>query len=87
MNSRTYQTQLQEAKLKQNNRNANVVTVDEIQRIKDQCFSSKEAEAEEAAKDKRALYMKSQARVKHWPNTIHALRQKRENDRIKRLED
>lgn len=31
--------------------------------------------------------MKSQARVQNWPNTIDALRKKKDEDRIKRLEE
>jgi hypothetical protein len=33
------------------------------------------------------LQEKSNARVKNWPNTIEALRRKKDEDRIKRLEE
>ena len=33
------------------------------------------------------LHGKSQSRVKNWPNTIQALRKKKDEDRIKRLEE
>jgi hypothetical protein len=33
------------------------------------------------------LQEKSKARVQNWPNTIEALRKKREEDRIRRLEE
>jgi hypothetical protein len=38
-------------------------------------------------REKQELQEKSKARVKNWPNTITALRQKREHDKLKRLED
>jgi hypothetical protein len=36
---------------------------------------------------RKTLQETSKARVKHWPNTMEASRLKREEDRIKRLED
>jgi len=36
---------------------------------------------------RKALQETSKARVKNWPNTMEATRLKREEDRIKRLED
>ena len=33
------------------------------------------------------LQEKSKARVKNWPNTIDALRKKKDEERIKRLEE
>lgn len=33
------------------------------------------------------LQQKSQMRVKNWPNTIQAMRKKKDEDRIKRLEE
>ena len=38
-------------------------------------------------KDREVLFEKSQQRVKNWPNTIHALRKKKDEERIKRLEE
>lgn len=33
------------------------------------------------------LHEKSKARIANWPNTMQAMRKKREEERIKRLED
>ena len=38
-------------------------------------------------KERQELQQKSMARVQNWPNTIEALRRKRDEDRIKRLEE
>jgi len=37
--------------------------------------------------DRGDLHNKSKARIKNWSNTLEATRIKREDDRIKRLED
>ena len=37
--------------------------------------------------ERQSLQETSKARVKNWPNTMEALRLKREEDRIQRLED
>jgi hypothetical protein len=39
------------------------------------------------AKDRKELQDMSKQRVKNWPNTIDALRKKRDDERIKRLEE
>ncbi len=79
----------------QADRNMAVITMDELQRIRQQCttggFSTFKSdfmddEAQRTA-DRLALQAKSQARIANWPNTMHALRKKREEDRIKRLEE
>ena len=44
-------------------------------------------EAEEESKQRRELKLMSQARVKNWPNTIEALRFKRQEEKMKKLED
>ncbi len=36
---------------------------------------------------RKSLQETSKARVQNWPNTMEAMRLKREEDRIKRLED
>lgn len=82
-----YQTQVQNAKANQNNKNTVVLTFDDLLRIKGQCTLEKEAEAEQRMREKRELQQKSQARVRNWPNTISALRQKREEERIRKLEE
>jgi hypothetical protein len=44
---------------------------------------------EDAARqrERQDLQEKSKARVAQWPNTMHAMRRKREEERLKRLED
>ena len=37
--------------------------------------------------NRETLYQKSQQRIKNWPNTIQALRKKKDEDRIKHLEE
>ncbi len=37
--------------------------------------------------DRTKLQEISKSRIKNWPNTMEALRHKREEDRIKKLED
>ncbi len=70
--------------------------MDELQRIKQQCttggftsgFKSDFQDDEQLrTQERQTLHAKSQARIANWPNTMHALRRKREEDRIKRLED
>jgi uncharacterized membrane protein (DUF106 family) len=36
---------------------------------------------------KAALYEKSKARFQHWPNTIDAIRKKKDDDKIRKLEE
>jgi hypothetical protein len=67
--------------------NAVVISMDELQRIKQSCALNTDKDGERRAKDKKDLYEKSQARLKNWPNTIQALRKKKDDDRIRRLED
>ena len=44
-------------------------------------------EQEEEQRRKEELIEKSKARVAKWPNTLTAMRQKREEDKLKRLYD
>ena len=37
--------------------------------------------------ERKGLHSKSQARCRNWPNTIEAVRRKKEEDRLKKLED
>lgn len=82
----------------QADRNMAVITMDELQRIRQQCtggftnaggsntFNFLDEEAQRT-QDRLNLHAVSQARIANWPNTMHALRKKREEDRIKRLEE
>ena len=69
-------------------KNAAMITIDELERIKAQCAMGKEKTIRENRNaERKQLQEVSNNRVKNWPNTIEALRLKREEDRIKRLED
>ena len=71
-----------------NNKNAVVVSLDELQRIKDSCSMMSGTQGSfDKTKARMTLQQKSQQRVKNWPNTIQALRKKKDEDRIKRLEE
>ena len=37
------------------------------------------------ARQKKELHEKSKARIQNWPNTISAMRQKREEEKLKKL--
>lgn len=65
-----------------------VITLDELDRIRRQVITTKEDSYETQRNLHRAaLQETSKARVKNWSNTMDAQRVKREEDRIKRLED
>ena len=60
----------------------------ELDRIRAQVVQTKEDSYETIRNGNRAaLQETSKARVKNWSNTMDAMRVKREEDRIKRLED
>lgn len=71
---------------KTDSKNAVVITLDELHRIKNQCSLKQDGDVERRHQDKQELYQKSQARVKNWPNTIQATRKKKDEERIKKLE-
>ena len=79
-------------------KNMAVIGIDELQRIRQQCtgyagMSAVSSGFETVDEDKMrtmerlALQEKSKQRIANWPNTMHALRKKREDERIQRLED
>ena len=68
-------------------KNTAIITMDELARIKESCSLKKDVETELRQMERKTLQEKSNARVKNWPNTITAMRKKREDDRIKRLEE
>jgi hypothetical protein len=78
---------MNEAKENRNNKNTAVLTIDDLERIKEQCSVGLDFETEQRTKERNELKQKSSARVQNWPNTISALRSKREQDRITRLEN
>lgn len=72
----------------QNKKNTAVISYDELERIRQQCLtgSISQYEQEQRNKDRQDLQQLSKARVQNWPNTIDALRKKKDEERIRRLE-
>jgi len=65
-----------------------MITLDELERIKNQVSKSNvEPYVTMRNEDRQVLHEKSKSRIKNWSNTLEATRLKREEDRIKRLED
>ena len=65
-----------------------MITLDELERIKNQVSKSNvEPYITMRNEDRQQLHDKSKGRIKNWSNTLDATRIKREEDRIKRLED
>jgi len=65
-----------------------MITLDELERIKSQVSKTNvEPYVTMRNEDRQALHEKSKNRIKNWSNTLEATRLKREEDRIKRLED
>ena len=50
-------------------------------------MSKEDEDNEIKAKEKKEMQEKSKARVKNWPNTLEAQRYKREQDKLKKLEE
>ena len=65
-----------------------VITLDELDRIRRQVVETK-ADSYETQRNlqRQTLQQTSKARVSNWSNTMEAQRMKREEDRIKKLED
>ena len=62
--------------------------LDELDRIRAQVLKTKDDDYEmQRTAARKTSQETSKARVKNWPNTMEATRLKREEDRIKRLED
>jgi len=65
-----------------------MITLDELERIKGQVSKTNvEPYVTMRNEDRQALHEKSKNRIKNWSNTLEATRLRREEDRIKRLED
>ena len=65
-----------------------VISIDELDRIRRQVVETKEDSYETQRNlQRQTLQQTSKARVSNWSNTMDAQRLKREEDRIKRLED
>ena len=69
-------------------RDTHVMNLDDLERMKAACRVNPLFDAqEEKTFEKRTLQDKSNARVKNWPNTITALRQKKIDDRKQKIID
>ena len=65
-----------------------MITMDELERIKYQVQKSGEDPYITMRNaDRTQLQAVSKSRIQNWPNTMEALRHKREEDRIKKLEE
>ena len=76
-----------------------VIGIDELQRIRQQCSGyvggatstgfgeSAVDEDKMRTMERLALQEKSKQRIANWPNTMQAMRKRREDERIQRLED
>ena len=65
-----------------------MISLDELDRIKNQVSKSNvEPYITMRNEDRAQLHEQSKNRIKNWNNTLEATRIKREEDRIKRLED
>ena len=65
-----------------------MITLDELERIKNQVTKTNEDPYVTMRKaEATSLQQVSKTRIKNWPNTMEALRHKREEDRILRLEE
>jgi len=65
-----------------------VISLDELDRIRSQITNTKNDTYQHQRDNyRKSLQETSKARVQNWPNTMDAQRIKREEDRIKRLED
>ena len=60
-----------------------------MERIKNMCRQTNDQEDYRTMREsqRKELQTLSKARIQQWPNTIHAQREKKEADRIKKLED
>jgi hypothetical protein len=65
-----------------------MISIDELERIKNSITKTNEdVYTTMRNADRQTLQETSKNRIKNWPNTMEALRLKREEDRIRRLED
>lgn len=83
------QTSKTNASTVSNNKNTAVISYDELERIRQQCSIGNATiyEQQQRTMERLDLQEKSKARVSNWPNTIEALRKKKDEERIRRLEE
>lgn len=65
------------------------ISYDELERIKSMCSQTNEKQDYQTMRqnERLALHQKSLGRVSKWPNTAVAERERKEYERIKKLED
>ena len=70
-------------------KNTTVIGYDELERIKGMCSQTNDKQDYQTMRQRERDEKKtlSMARVSKWPNTIHAERERKEFERIKKLED
>ena len=70
-------------------KNTAVLSIDELERIKGMCSQTNQEEDYKTMRlnERKELHAISQTRVSKWPNTIQAERERKEYERIKKLED
>ena len=70
-------------------KNTVVMSYDELERIKSMCSNTNTDQDYQSMRQsqREELQKKSAARVSKWPNTINAERERKEYERIKKLED
>ena len=70
-------------------KNTAVLSYDELERIKGMCSQTNEQEDYIAMRqsERQNLQQTSNQRVSKWPNTIQAQRERKEAERIRKLED
>ena len=70
-------------------KNTAVLTYDELERIKEMCKQTTTNEDYQTMRnrERQNLQKLSSTRVQAWPNTIQAERDRKEKDRIKKLEE
>ena len=70
-------------------KNTAILSYEELERIKGMCSQTSEIEDYQTMRktERKELQQLSNARVSKWPNTIQAQREKKEQERIKKLED
>lgn len=65
-----------------------IITLDELTRIKEQCNpNAADPSADYRKKQLEEKKAKHKAQISAWPNTMENIRKKREEDRIKALEE
>lgn len=72
-----------------NTQNSAIITLKDFERIKDTCalINKDTSYIQNKSYNRKAMHEKSNLRTQNWPNTIEATRRKKEEDRIKHLEE